>query len=69
MVEERGGVEAAKRLLAKNDVQSGLMKLWNCGRLDLSMEALVIDPRFQPLFSEEEIAIARERLEAHDYNE
>jgi hypothetical protein len=67
MVHDHGGVETAKRLLAQSEVQAGLMTLWDCGRLDLSMEALVIKPKFQPLFTEEEITIARERLEAVDY--
>ena len=68
MVQARGGVETAKRLLAQNEVQNGLVTLWDCGRLDLSMEALVIEPRFQPLFSEDEIEIARARLEAFGYS-
>lgn len=67
MVQEHGGVETAKRLLLQDRVQTGLITLWDCGRLDLSMEALVIDPRFQPLFTEDEIAIARERLEEFGY--
>ena len=68
MVQERGGLETAKRLLAQNDVQNGLVTLWDCGRLDLSMEALVLDLRFQPLFTEDEIATARALLEAFDYS-
>jgi len=43
--------------------------LWECGRLDLSMEALVIDPRFEELFSAEEREIARERLVAYGWEE
>jgi len=31
------------------------------------MEALMIDPRFEPLFSEEEREAARERLVAYGY--
>jgi hypothetical protein len=31
-------------------------------RLDLSMEALVLDPRYSTLFTAEEIVIARARL-------
>ena len=69
MVQEHGGVETAKRLLATPDVQVGLTTLWECGRLDLSMEALVIDPRFEELFSAEEREIARERLVAYGWEE
>ena len=62
MIDEFGGVSAAKRLLAKPEIQKGLTKLWELDLLDQSMEALVIQERFQPLFSETEIAEARRRL-------
>ena len=62
MLDQYGGVEAAKRLLAKQEVQQGLMKLWEMGHLGNSVEAHVIQPRFQPLFTEAEIAEARRRL-------
>ena len=66
MIDEFGGVAAAKRLLAKQEIQEGLMKLWELDLLDQSMEALVIQERFQPLFSEAEIAEARRRLAEFD---
>jgi hypothetical protein len=69
MVQEHGGVETARRLLAKDEVQTGLITLWECHRLDLSMEALVIQPRFHSLFTTMEIATARDRLEAFGYFE
>jgi len=69
MVNEKGGLAAAKALLASPEPQSGLTILWECGRLDLSMEALVIDLRFGPLFSVEEREEARERLVARDWKE
>ena len=40
MVNELGGVGAAKRLLGTDDLQAGLTRLWELGRLDLSVEAL-----------------------------
>ena len=63
MIDEYGGVGAAKRLLAKPGIQEGLMKLWEYHLLDQSMEALVIQERFQPLFTEVEIQEAKRRLE------
>lgn len=62
MVNEKGGLTTAKVLLSNQESQSGLTTLWECGRLDLSMEALVIAPRFEELFSLEEREMARERL-------
>ena len=69
MVNENGGVATAKALLSSQEPQSGLTTLWECERLDLSMEALVIDPHFEALFSEEEREAARERLEACGYED
>jgi 5-methylcytosine-specific restriction enzyme A len=67
MIDEYGGLGAAKRLLAKREIQEGLMKLWELGLLDQSMEALVIQERFRPLFTETEIAEAHRRLEELSY--
>jgi hypothetical protein len=68
MVDRHGGVGAAKRLLAKQEIQEGLMKLWELKCLDHSMEALVIQERFRVLFSEQEVAEARRRLEELGYS-
>ena len=67
MIDEYGGVEAAKRLLSKQEIQEGLMKLWGMNLLNQSMEALVIEERFKPLFTEIEIVEARRRLEELNY--
>lgn len=67
MVDRYGGLSAARRLLAKPGIQEGLMKLWELGCLDQSMEALVIQERFQPLFAKDEIAEANRRLSELGY--
>jgi hypothetical protein len=67
MINEHGGVQAAKRLLAKQEIQEGLMKLWELQLLNQSMEALVIQKRFQSLFTPAEIAEAHWRLQALGY--
>ncbi|MEO5366450.1 MAG: hypothetical protein H7831_08870 [Magnetococcus sp. WYHC-3] len=46
MVNEHGGLAAAKRLLSQNKVHDGLVNLFVIGRLDLSMEHLVVDPKW-----------------------
>lgn len=66
MVEELGGVATAKRLLA-GSVQEGFATLWQCGRLDLSVEALVLQPQWQRLFTQAELAEARQRLQGAGY--
>jgi hypothetical protein len=67
MLAEDGGVETARRLLASATVSTGFTSLWNRGRLDLTVEALVLDPRFAGLFTSDELDIARGRLGQFDY--
>ena len=67
MIDQYGCLETARRLLAKPGIQEGLMRLWELGCLDESMEALVIQERFRPLFTEDEIAEAKRRLEELGY--
>ena len=69
MIDQHGGLEAAKRLLAESEIQVGLMKLWELKLLDHSMEALVIQERFRSLFTKAEIAEARRRLEELGYDQ
>ena len=67
MLHEHGGVETAKRLLAVKEPQTGFYKLWELCLLHESMEAHVIQEKYRPLFTEEEIQEANRRLEALDY--
>jgi len=62
MVNEMGGVSAAKKLLHTPGFQYGFEKLWECGCLHLTMEALILKEPWQKLFTEEEKEIARKRL-------
>ena len=61
-VKQYGGVGAARRLLERGGVSRGLARLASLGRLDLSMETLVLDPAYAALFTAEERAIATQRL-------
>ena len=63
MVDEHGGVEAAKRLLRANQPQAGLYRLWELKLLNSSTEALVLKERYRILFTAGEIAEAHRRLE------
>lgn len=69
MLGQYGGVETAKRLLAKREIQSGLIRLYELELLGSSMEAHVIKERYQPLFTEEERQEACRRLEELRYFE
>lgn len=67
MVEKLGGVTSAKQLINKPRVSEGFGRLWELGRLDLSVEALVLRPEWQALFEAEEKARARQRLTEANY--
>ncbi len=68
MIHEHGGVATATRLLKTPEPQEGLATLWELERLDISMEALVVQERWQPLFSDAERQAARDRLSAYGYD-
>jgi hypothetical protein len=67
-----GGLAAAKSWLRpkKNDKPTkGFLMLVDCGRLDLSLEALVLNDPWNTLFNEDELAMARKRLAKYGYFE
>ena len=67
MVSERGGLEAARHLLATSSVSEGFSALREKKRLDLTVEAHVLQPQFRPLFTTSELAVARQRLTAYGW--
>lgn len=69
LLTELGGVQAAKRLIAKQGESYGLEVLWQGRRLDLSMEVHVIKPEYQSLFTSEEVQRCREVLDEMGYED
>lgn len=68
MLDEHGGKETAKRLLAKSEPQTGLFELWDRDLLHESMEAVICENlRFHVLFEKHELTEARRRLEELGY--
>lgn len=67
MLTEHGPLETARRLLASPNPSAGFTALWEKGRLDLTVEALVLKPDFQQFFTDDELAVARDRLERLGY--
>ena len=63
MVAEHGGLATARKLLQATAVSDGFAALWERGRLDLSVEAVVLQPRFASLFSDAERLTAQRRLD------
>jgi hypothetical protein len=60
MLLEHGGAETARRLLPQ--MSDGFTQLWQRNRLDLTVESLILEPRWDDLFSDEERDVARRRL-------
>ena len=62
MLDSEDAVALAKRLVASGDLQDGLRRIHKLGRLDLSMERIMLDPKFSPLFTAQELQAASWRL-------
>lgn len=68
MLDDRGGVGTAKRLLDGYKIHYGLRKLNERGRLDISMEAEIWDnPKWHRLFTDSELKVAEWRLRKLGY--
>ena len=67
MVTEHGGLETARILLRATGVSDGYTALWERQRLDLTVEALVLEPRWTPLFTDHERQVATRRLRDYGY--
>ena len=67
MLSIKGGLETAKSLINNPGGTEGFTRLWELGRLDLSVEALVINEKYKALFTEEEIARCKTILRDYNY--
>ena len=68
LVSEHGGLEAAKILINSDAPSDGYTELWKRERLDLTVEALVIQGKWSSLFEPAEISKAKKRLEEYGYS-
>ena len=62
MLARHGGLETARRLLDDPKIHKGLVRLSMIGRVDLSVEWLVVERPWPGLFSDERIATAERRV-------
>ncbi len=67
MVANDGGLRTAQKLLDTANPSDGFVELWKNRHLDLSMEYLVLNPKYRSLFSQQEIETAKERLNAYGF--
>lgn len=63
MLADIGPLATARKLLNAPAISDGFAALWERGRLDLTVEALVLKPEFESLFNEGEREAARSRLD------
>ena len=68
MVANIGPLATAKKLLASRTISDGFSELWERGRIDLTVEALVVEPAFESLFTDTELDVARHRLTQFRYS-
>lgn len=68
MLKSEGGYMTAKKLLSYNEPSEGFTKLLLLGRLDLTVEAVVVKDKYRSIFTEVEIRKCKERL-GKDYLE
>lgn len=62
MVNEHGGLAAAKQLINADQPSDGFTELWERQRLDIAVEARALKPGFRELFTDAELAKCRKRL-------
>lgn len=67
MIHEQGAIETARKLIMSPDLSQGITALWECGRLDITVEALVLREPWSQLFPEEVLTTAREKLNQLGY--
>lgn len=63
MIDERHPVDVGKHLVVSGDFQHGIKELAKMKRLDLSIESIMLNPGFRSLFTDQELAAARWRLD------
>jgi hypothetical protein len=68
MLSEHGPIETARRLITSSQPSEGFTRLWERHRLDLTVEAQVIRPEFESLFTEEERQACHTRLSRYGWS-
>jgi hypothetical protein len=67
MASNEGGVATARMLVMSSHASDGFVYLWEHQRLDLTVEALVAQKEFAPLFDTQVIARAEQRLREYGW--
>jgi hypothetical protein len=62
MLDEQGALGLARKLIKSGEIQDGFKAVIKLGRRDLTMESIMLEPKFQSLFSAGELEAATWRL-------
>lgn len=62
-----GGVKTAKEIMRKNRLSDGFEKLQEAGRMDLTMEATIVEAKYGELFTDDEVNSCYEVLCEYGY--
>lgn len=68
MIGDLGPVAACRQLVRSEGVSDGFTKLWENGKLDMSVEALALLPWYGDLFDDDDRDHARRRLVAYRFD-
>lgn len=68
MIAEHGLAKASSRLIRSEEPSNGFTRLWQSGRLDVTVEAISLLPWYSELFDDEDRAAARRRLKAYRFD-
>jgi hypothetical protein len=69
MLYDKGGVQTAKYLINTPKPSDGYTRLYEAGRLDLTVEAVVTDnTKWHHFFTDEELNKAQRRLKQYGYH-
>src|SRR5438067_105802 len=67
MISEIGPLATARQLINSDSPSEGFARLYELDRLDLSVEALALQPEWRDLFTPDERKRARVRLSEHGF--
>lgn len=68
-IQSDGAITTAKEIINNEELTEGFIKLAECNRLDLSVEALIVQEKYKELFTPKERKICINRLKKHGYKE
>jgi len=63
MLAEHGAYALARKLVKSGELQDGLKAMAKLNRMDLTMESIMLEAKFRPLFTSQELSAAKWRLD------